>query len=921
MQNVQESQDIFRTYIDVEIGTDFTGMLPDNIASIAVTGPGGLVPGDLSFSGRIFSKQITGSPALGLYTFTAISSEATGSQTATATDAQTVNRAIPFADPTKFSPADGTVISTKTPTFSWQQISYSETTVYYRLEIRDVATNTQLYLSPRRSNMSSFTIPAKVGDANLLQPGLSYKWRVRTSDSDSWVGEMNRSNSAWVNFTTASPLQHASPPAINFDGYGVVTYSTDTSIFYDTSVIITDLDGIAFDGFSHTVTMSTPAGNVYTLDYYSATSSTTATYTKYIDLSGASPESGDFTFTVTDPAGNAVSLADALTRNPLPVPDMTSYLPMAGSVVPDTTPTFTWAPVPGAYAYRVRIYNMDATQTIWTSSYYKQTSYTMPPGVLAPNKAYRYRIYARDGSNPIESDNVSVAPNHPTSAIPFTTGARTDSPYISLSDGVSTYTSMGGVRQTRLSFYILVYDAQGVPGNIRSVRVIFPSGHQEPLYYDLGNSDNSSIRGAYTSNPDLPPEPGQYRFIAEDRDGHIYSTSEELTVSPIGYPALTSLRPLMNAVTNDTAVDFDWEDVPEAAFYRLRIYDVNYNQVLSRSMTESGYALPAGFLKPGSLYRYKVNTFREFSIDGMDNFSLTVWGNSDMPSFLTGPVARGTSSPAIDLSNGGVYLDHMGDPRTGNSMYRLNFDIRITDPDGIPANIASVRVTYPDGVTTQDLRLDSVVSSTQANYYTRVFHPDPLQDRAGNYTFTVTDFDGNSVQATDNLIVTILPFPVNLSPGAGAVVVGTKPTIRWDPVPGASWYRVRIYDGWDTQIYRSNVLTTNSFTIPDELLLQMNTTYSYTVYAYREPTTENLSNRSLSDYGSVTERRHFTTSATHQWGDVDGNGLVELADGIAALQVVAGMAPTVYKDADVDQDGKIGLQEAIYILQMVSGVR
>jgi hypothetical protein len=251
-------------------------------------------------------------------------------------------------------------------------------------------------------------------------------------------------------------------------------------------------------------------------------------------------------------------------------------------------------------------------------------------------------------------------------------------------------------------------------------------------------------------------------------------------------------------------------------------------------------------------------------------------------------------------------------------LYRLSFYVGVSDPDGVPGNIASVRVTYPDGSTTRDLRLDSVVSETEANYSTREYAPETIQ--TGKYIFTVTDFDGNTVTAEDDLILANLPCPVNLSPAAGAVVIGTTPTITWDAVTGAVDYEVRINDGWDRQIYNSSRFSPNSFTVPAGIL-QLNATYSYTVYAYGEPSGQDRDNRSRSDSGSVAEMRHFTTSSTHQRGDVDGNGAVELADLVASLQTAVGMTPEVYGDADVNRDGKIGLPEAIYILQSLSGQR
>jgi len=57
-------------------------------------------------------------------------------------------------------------------------------------------------------------------------------------------------------------------------------------------------------------------------------------------------------------------------------------------------------------------------------------------------------------------------------------------------------------------------------------------------------------------------------------------------------------------------------------------------------------------------------------------------------------------------------------------------------------------------------------------------------------------------------------------------------------------------------------------------------------------------------------------------GDVNGDTVIDLADGILALKIMAGMDPEgVHSNADVNGDGRIALQEAIYALQKVSGLR
>jgi hypothetical protein len=59
-----------------------------------------------------------------------------------------------------------------------------------------------------------------------------------------------------------------------------------------------------------------------------------------------------------------------------------------------------------------------------------------------------------------------------------------------------------------------------------------------------------------------------------------------------------------------------------------------------------------------------------------------------------------------------------------------------------------------------------------------------------------------------------------------------------------------------------------------------------------------------------------------QHGDVDCDGIVDLADAILTFQTVAGLsAAQLCLSADVNEDGKIGLFEVIYILQYIAGLR
>jgi hypothetical protein len=57
-------------------------------------------------------------------------------------------------------------------------------------------------------------------------------------------------------------------------------------------------------------------------------------------------------------------------------------------------------------------------------------------------------------------------------------------------------------------------------------------------------------------------------------------------------------------------------------------------------------------------------------------------------------------------------------------------------------------------------------------------------------------------------------------------------------------------------------------------------------------------------------------------GDVNGNGIVDLADLVLSLQALTRMSPAgVHRGADVNADGQIGLAEALYILGKAAGLR
>ncbi|MFA5902496.1 MAG: PKD domain-containing protein [Desulfobacula sp.] len=633
--------------------------------------------------------------------------------------------------------------------------------------------------------------------------------------------------------TDPAPVQNR--PAIDLDGYGAVSYHTDTYSGIDLWIKIIDHDGIADNGSSHAVTVDV-GSTTYPMSYKYKANAYSAYYAAYISSPAVS---GDYVFTVADSEGNTVSLTDAVVVNHLTPPANLSC------VVSGTTPTFTWTGDTNASYFRVRIYNLDGSSR-WYGNV-KTSPYTVPPGVLSSGTSYKYSIEARDGhSGGYEPDNVSKSPASSNDNPVFTTGSVTQAPMISRNDsGAYTWMSSTPGTDVELAIDIRIYDAQGVPGNIKSVKAILPGGEELPLFF---NNNEGSNCGLYQASKWGTFVSGNYTIRVEDMDGNTDLFTEHVDVNP-----LTPVSSLVYSKTG-SGIDFSWDPVPGAVVYRLEIRDVNYSVLSGYSGTQTSCHVSEGYFKKNSPYRYRVVAYKEFIEDNLSNATGSA-GRSFMPVFTPYP-DPGASAPEIDLNMTGVFVIHRHAPNTNTSNYLLYFELQVSDADGVPGNIAKVEVTYPDGVTKKELIFESSISTTKGSYSSYAIFKNSGTIPAGEYTFRAFDLDGKvSAVIPDILTVNPIPIPENLSPLNGASVFSTSPVITWDPVPGASFYRVRIYKGYDQRIFSSSRLPVNSFTVPPGTL-QQGIEYSYRVDAYRGEDGSSISNMSSSKT-SAGERPRF----------------------------------------------------------------
>jgi len=199
--HVHRPDNSHKTYLDIVIGGSFSGTLPDDIDSIAVAGPKGVLPAgkdDFNYNpqSRAFWVVLPGLPEIGTYSFRVTSGNSFGS----ATDTQTLVKTIPIPDRSKLRPAKDEISSCRTPTFMWSLID-DRNALYYQLQLRD-SNRRCVYKTDYIEDISSIRIPP-----DILSPGETYQWRIIVADSPDWIKLNNRSQSPWETFSTDQTIK------------------------------------------------------------------------------------------------------------------------------------------------------------------------------------------------------------------------------------------------------------------------------------------------------------------------------------------------------------------------------------------------------------------------------------------------------------------------------------------------------------------------------------------------------------------------------------------------------------------------------------------------------------------------------------------------------------------------------------------
>jgi len=898
-----------KTALHVFVDEAYLGPLPGDVTIEVLDPSNQTVPATFSYDPqwRLFYSEVNGAPDLGRYTFIAGS----GSIEGIATDVQATNRAIPVPAPSGYSPDE----SVSTPGFEWDAFDYAGQSLYYRIQVRPQS-GAAWYQSPREKDTTSWTLPH-----GFCVPGETYLWRINAFDDSDFQKAQNRVNTDWREFTMAPALTHPSPPVIDPDG-GVMTYTMPDNDLLVFSVKIIDQDGVASDGSSHTVHVTGP-GVDHQMSYDSSNRrrhlrTTTSGFYSYSMPVVITPEAGDYVFTVTDPDGNPSTYTETLAAsdiNPVdPPPDLTTLSPSSQGehvTMHVDNVEVNGAPYDNFDSY-ADISELDPLK--WSNDCgggsISGGSLVLEHQETIGGSDCGVSFVDPEGIHSIKADITvpSISSNLARGRIGgwfFNNGNGDVFAEVSVRQNVVRWQVLEFPRSDlRASNYLIYQDLMGVtPGQTIRASIAWDEVNKRLTVSAENLTTLEGVGSLYEPSAAYPLVRDTWKGISTRTILFVEDTTPTFTIAPVaGASSLT-----------------------------IRIYDVWSDYVIWNSPfdpTAGSITVPPGVLEPNTIYTAEIRGAREHSPLDLDNYSRAP---SQPFEFSTGDQ---DNIPFISLERHGVTTWTQEDSPGPFTV----FHVTVHDAQGVPGDIDSVAVTFPDSTTVVDL--EPAVGSPFAKFtetsatYQGIFEG-PVQ--AGEYTFSVRDNSGSPVSSvTETLTNDPVGYPAraSLSPAHNTLhdPAGGNVPFDWDDVPdigpeaggGVGFYRVEIFD-YDVNPVYQFATTQSQISVPVGFFSE-NTLYRYRISTRREYYDQNVDNGSASPpgYGSL-----LTFVVTSQTASLDGDAIPdgwEIAYGLDAEadntstdfdadglldpdEYVRGTDPTV---ADTDGDGMPDGWEADY---------
>jgi hypothetical protein len=520
---------------------------PSDIASVAVTGPTGRNytltddNGDGFYDSRIADPA---PPNFGVYKF-----KVTDKSGNWAEASDTLRAVLDYIRNAR--PANGEVVRTATPTFSWNAVPGATS---YGINVRD-ASGKNIWGRGSLKILTAVYNDDGRAEASLKE-GSTYIWNIGASDDDgNWCNQDNRFT---YSTNVASPI--LSSPSAHSVHYGDDKGNQSYSLYL--GIQVSDPQGL---GDIASVIVTGPDGKTYPIP----DNNDDGWYDAWFSSSSIPPQLGAYRFKVTDKSGNWAEALDTI-KALLDYPR--NAKPADGEVVLTSKPTFSLNAVQGATRYWIWVYDVNRNR-IWFQDNVKTTSVVYnydgrASADLKDGSTYTWHLGAAD------PDDNSGEQNERS----FTYSTNPFSPVSSNANVRSRHWIDGDFRESwGLDFWVTISDPQGLT-DIDSVWVDGPGNYHLRLFDDGQHSDNSANDGSYaywTSGLNAAPTIGMYVFKARDKSGNLSSFSDTLA-AVLDSPR--NLLPQKNNIVSLPGFSISWDGVAGATWYEAAVNSLDWSK-------------------------------------------------------------------------------------------------------------------------------------------------------------------------------------------------------------------------------------------------------------------------------------------------------------------------------------------------------
>jgi hypothetical protein len=562
----------YALYLGIQVA-DPQGL--SDIASVVVTGPSGKAYTIKDNSDSWYETGFGGfttPPQIGNYTFRVTDKSGNWAEKV---DSVTAN----LDYPRNVHPVQNEVVSTSTPTFSWNGV---QGTITYYVWVNNNY-GKQIWL---RGNITSTSVVYNDdGNSNEnLKDGSTYNWSVRVTDADgNWGEQYNRRFTYSTNPTKPNIGNHYAVTYHGGDDRGGENYG------YNFWVDVTDPQGnsdIASVIFK-------PSGGI---DYKLTDANGDGRYEGGVEGFSTPSLLGQCIFTVTDKSNNTATAFDTLSAW---MPYARNVHPVYNEVVSTSTPLFSWDSVGGAVRYSINV-GEEGGPVIWGIDVYNRTTLTYNEDGKGPTliegKGYWWQIYAYDNKGNLGHHYQTKFAYSTNSVAPVLTNPTALSVHYGDDIGNQSY---------NLVLRSQVADPQGL-SDIASVVVTGPDGK---IYIIKDDNNDGYYETWFGSSTELP-QLGKYTFRVTDKSGNWTEGVDSVTAN-LDYPK--NVHPVQNEVVSTSAPTFSWNSVQGAITYTLWIDDLNGKRIWTRSSLTSASVVynddgnANENLKDGSTYTWYVN--------------------------------------------------------------------------------------------------------------------------------------------------------------------------------------------------------------------------------------------------------------------------------------------------------------------------